>query len=166
MVVIIDGVRVEMPRKLEPRMVEVSELVDMIKQLARKKGKIVNEIHVWETKRHELCYADFTRSPEPVQFEVHNPVQLEIHNPVGVIESEAKMDLILAERGKVLEAIEMGMKVLDTEKQCVERQYNGMCDNKRDCANCDLALDKDTILLGYDRALKCMKHLRDTVIDL
>ena len=166
MVVIIDGVKVEMPKKLEPRMVEVSELVDMVKQLARKQHKIVNEIHVWETKRHELCFADFTRRPEPVQFEVHNPVQLEIHNPVGVIESEAKMDLILAERGKVLEAIEMSMKVLDTEKQCVERQFNGMCDNKRDCENCDLALDRDTIILGYDRALKCMKHLRDTVIDL
>ena len=158
MVVIIDGVKVEMPKKLEPRMVEVGELVDMVKQLARKQHKIVNEIHVWETKRHELCYADFTRSPEPIQ--------LEIHNPVGVTESEAKMDLILAERGKTLEAIEVSMKVLDTEKQCVERQFNGMCDNKRDCEKCDLALDKDTILLGYDRALKCMKHLRDTVIDL
>lgn len=158
MVVIIDGVRVEMPKKLEPRMVEVCELVDMVKQLAWRKGKVVNEIHVWETKRHELCYADFTKRPEPVQ--------IEIHNPVGTMESEAKMDLIRAERGKVLEAIEMSMKVLDTEKQCVERQYNGMCDNKRDCEKCDLALDKDTILLGYDRALKCMKHLRDTVIDL
>lgn len=158
MVVIIDGVKVEMPKKLEPRMVEVGELVDMVKQLARKQHKIVNEIHVWETKRHELCFADFTRRPEPIQ--------LEIHNPVGTTESEAKMDLILAERGTVLEAIEMGMKVLDTEKQCVERQYNGMCDNKRDCEKCDLALDKEDILKGYDTAIKSLRHLRDLVIEV
>ena len=158
MVVIIDGVKVEMPKKLEPRMVEVGELVDMVKQLARKQHKIVNEIHVWETKRHELCFADFTRRPEPIQ--------LEIHNPVGTTESEAKMDLILAERGTVLEAIEMSMKVLDTEKQCVERQYNGMCDNKRDCEKCDLALDKEDILKGYDTAIKSLRHLRDLVIEV
>ena len=158
MVVIIDGVKVKMPKKLEPRMVEVGELVDMVKQLARKQHKIVNEIHVWETKRHELCFADFTRRPEPIQ--------LEIHNPVGTTESEAKMDLILAERGKVLEAIEMSMKVLDTEKQCVERQYNGMCDNKRDCEKCDLALDKEDILKGYDTAIKSLRHLRDLVIEV
>ena len=158
MVVVIDGIRVEMPKKLEPRMIEVGELVDMVKTLAQKKGMTVTDIHVWETKRHELCYADFTKRPEPVQ--------IELHNPVSTIESEEKMDLILAERGKVLEAIEISMKVLDTEKQCVERQYSGMCDNKRDCEKCDLALDKYTILLGYNRALKCMKHLRDTIIEL
>ena len=158
MVVIIDGIKVEMPKKLEPRMVEVSELVDMVKQLARKQHKIVNEIHVWETKRHELCFADFTRRPEPIQ--------LEIHNPVGTTESETKMDLILAERGKVLEAIEMSMKVLDTEKQCVERQYNGTCDNKRDCEKCDLALDKEDILKGYDTAIKSLRHLRDLVMEV
>ena len=158
MITVIDGVKVKLPRKLEPRMVEIQELVDMVKKLAKKQGKIVNSIHVWETKRHELCYADFTNRPEPVQ--------IELRNPVITTESEKKMDLILAERGKVLEAIEISMIVLDTEKQCVERQYNGMCDNKCDCEKCDLALDKDTILLGYDRALKCMKHLRDTIIDL
>ena len=162
---VIDGVEVELPRKLSPRMAEIVELVDMVKRLAQKKGKTVNCIHVWETKRHELCYADFTASitpsPEPVNLKV------ETYQPTGVhIESEEKMDLILAERGKTLGVIEMSMKVLDTEKQCVERQYNGMCDNKRDCANCDLALGKDEILLGYERALKCLRHLRDLVMEM
>lgn len=158
MVVIIDGVKVEMPKKLEPRMVEVSELVDMVKQLARKQHKIVNEIHVWETKRHELCYADFTRRPEPIQ--------LEIHNPVGTTESEAKMDLHLSERRATLEALEGSLLVLSTEKACVERQYDGGCDNKRDCENCDLALKKEDILKGYDTALKSLRHLRDLVMEV
>lgn len=160
---IINGIEVGLPKKLESRMDEVTELVNMVKELSNRKGKTLTKIHVWETKRHELCYSDFTdfveESPKP-------DVLINLQLPKNRAGSEEKMDLILAERGKVLEAIETSMKVLDTEKQCVERQYNGMCDNKRDCANCDLALDKDTILLGYDRALKCMSHLRNLVFDM
>ena len=132
---------------------------------------------VWTEKHIEELIEDFIVIPKEalkkgvvlemgVDLAKEEPVCLELHNPVSTIESEEKMDLILAERGKVLEAIEISMKVLDTEKQCVERQYSGMCDNKRDCEKCDLALDKYTILLGYVRALKCMKHLRDTIIEL
>lgn len=163
MITVIKGVEVKIPKKLESRMDEVTELVDMVMKLSNRKGKTLTKMHVWETKRHELCYSDFTDFVE----ESPKPVTIEVHNPNGIhTDSEKKMDLILAERGKTLEAIEMSMKVLDTEKQCIERQYNGMCDNKRDCANCDLALDKDTILLGYDRALKCMSHLRNLIAEL
>ena len=159
MVVIIDGVRVEMPKKLEPRMIEVGELVGMVNKLAKKQNKSVNEIHVWETKRHELCYADFTKRPEPIR--------LETHNSSGVpVESEEKMDLHLSERRTALEALESSLLVLSMEKACVERQYDGKCDNKRDCANCDLALDREDILKGYDRAIKCVKHVIDLVCEL
>ena len=34
---------------------------------------------------------------------------------------------------------EEASKVLENEKECIQRQVNGNCDNKRDCANCDFA---------------------------
>lgn len=60
MIQVINGVRVKFPTKLEGRLAEIRELVDMAKELAHKKGQELVKIHVWESSRHELCYADFT----------------------------------------------------------------------------------------------------------
>ena len=145
MSVMINGIKVKYPNKLECRKDEIVELVDMVKELNEKEDKVVTRIHVWANRRQELCYADFTERK---------------------YKSEGELDLVMAERGETLEAIEMSMRVLEIEKQCVTRQYKGMCDNKRDCEHCDLVLEKEDILLGYSRALKCMRHLRDTIADL
>lgn len=56
----INGVKVVYPAKLDGRLDEITELVGMVKELAMKKSTKVDCIHVWETSRHELCYADFT----------------------------------------------------------------------------------------------------------
>ena len=45
------------------------------------------------------------------------------------------------------------LKVLENEKECIQRQVNGNCDNKRDCANCDLRLEDKEIILAYNTAI-------------
>lgn len=72
MVQVIDGVLVDFPRKLESRLAEIRELVGMVKELSARKGESIEKIRVWENKRHELCYADFTERPvkEPTKEEL------------------------------------------------------------------------------------------------
>ena len=56
------------------------------------------------------------------------------------------------------------LKVIRNEKQCIEKQCNSLCDNLRDCANCDLALPDETILSAYDKVIDLVqKHIRDLV---
>ena len=35
------------------------------------------------------------------------------------------------------------IKVLQNELECVKRQNGNLCDNKRDCNHCDLALKEE-----------------------
>ncbi len=46
------------------------------------------------------------------------------------------------------------VRILETEKQCVERQT---CD--RDCANCDLVLPTEDVLMAYSMAIGCIEGL-------
>ena len=41
------------------------------------------------------------------------------------------------------------LNVITNEKKCIEKQVNGMCDNKRDCGNCELRMDDNLILEAY-----------------
>ena len=41
------------------------------------------------------------------------------------------------------------LNVIANEKKCIEKQVNGMCDNKRDCGNCELRMDDNLILEAY-----------------
>ena len=41
------------------------------------------------------------------------------------------------------------LNVIVNEKKCIEKQVNGMCDNKRDCGNCELRMDDNLILEAY-----------------
>ena len=49
------------------------------------------------------------------------------------------------------------LKVLEKEKECIQRQINGDCDNKRDCANCDLRLEDKEIILAYNTAISALE---------
>ena len=49
------------------------------------------------------------------------------------------------------------LKVLENEKECIQRQVNGNCDNKRDCANCDLRLEDKEIILAYNTAISALE---------
>ena len=49
------------------------------------------------------------------------------------------------------------LKVLENEKECVQRQVNGNCDNKRDCVNCDLRLEDKEIILAYGIAISALE---------
>lgn len=50
------------------------------------------------------------------------------------------------------------LKVLEAEKECIERQQGSMCDNGRDCINCDLALPDEDILKVYDQLIGLLKN--------
>lgn len=64
---------------------------------------------------------------------------------------------------KAMEWVDV-LNVIRNEKHCVERQCNSLCDNLRDCANCDLALPDDTVLSAYAKVIDLVqKQLRDTV---
>lgn len=52
---------------------------------------------------------------------------------------------------------EEASKVLKNEKECIQRQVNGNCDNKRDCANCDLRLEDKDIILAYNTAISALE---------
>lgn len=41
------------------------------------------------------------------------------------------------------------LNVIVNEKKCIEKQVNGMCDNKRDCGNCELRMNDNLILEAY-----------------
>ena len=41
------------------------------------------------------------------------------------------------------------LNVIANEKKCIEKQVNGMCDNKRDCGNCELRMDDNLILEAH-----------------
>lgn len=49
------------------------------------------------------------------------------------------------------------LKVLEKEKECIQRQINGNCDNKRDCTNCDLRLEDKYIILAYNTAISTIE---------
>lgn len=49
---------------------------------------------------------------------------------------------------------EIVIKVLQNELECVKRQYGNLCDNKRDCDHCDLALKEETVISAYENAIE------------
>ena len=46
------------------------------------------------------------------------------------------------------------VKVLQNELECIKRQYGNLCDNKRDCNHCDLALKEETVVTAYENAIE------------
>lgn len=54
------------------------------------------------------------------------------------------------------------LNVIANEKKCIEKQVNGMCDNKRDCGNCDLRMEDNLILEAYTHITELInKRLED-----
>lgn len=53
------------------------------------------------------------------------------------------------------------INVLSNELKCVERQFGKTCDNKRDCANCDLALNEKEIIFAYENAIHWIESVED-----
>lgn len=51
------------------------------------------------------------------------------------------------------------VEILKNELQCVKRQINGCCDNKRDCPNCDLKLEDNEMIVAYTRAIQALEKL-------
>lgn len=50
------------------------------------------------------------------------------------------------------------IKVFNNELKCVKRQFGGMCDNKRDCGECDLALPADVVISAYESVLSLINR--------
>ena len=53
------------------------------------------------------------------------------------------------------------VKVLQNELECVKRQYGNLCDNKRDCNHCDLALKEETVINAYENAIKLINERKE-----
>ena len=52
------------------------------------------------------------------------------------------------------------IKVLQNELECVKRQYGNLCDNKRDCNHCDLALKEEIVISAYENAIELINKGR------
>lgn len=154
MITVIDGVKVKLPRKLEPRMVEIAELVDMVKRLARKRNKTVNCIHVWENRRHELCFADFTQKP------VREDITLDLRYvcdkclckecvrknrncfPCKSCNNVPKLTCTMSRRfdPNLVKTAE----ILAKKKECLQTKIEAKC--KCDCNNCELKVTNGELL--------------------
>ena len=53
------------------------------------------------------------------------------------------------------------IKVLQNELECVKRQYGNLCDNKRDCKHCDLALKEETVISAYENAIEMINKEKE-----
>lgn len=133
----INGIKVEYPKKLEPHKLMIEELVSMVKQQV----KDLVCMHVWTNKRGELFYADFTERPKRLEMKLDLSPESKIKN------------------------IETCLKVLENEKTCVERRYGGKCNNKCDCGHCDLALKQDEIVYGYNTAINIVTRVKELIDD-
>lgn len=51
------------------------------------------------------------------------------------------------------------VEVLRNELECVKRQFGNMCDNKRDCGKCDLALPDKEVISAYENALQMVESV-------
>lgn len=49
------------------------------------------------------------------------------------------------------------IEILQNELQCVKRQINECCDNKRDCPICGLNVDNDEIIVAYAKAIQAVE---------
>lgn len=56
---------------------------------------------------------------------------------------------------------EIIIKVLQNELECVKRQYGNLCDNKRDCNHCDLALREEIVISAYENAIKLINKIKE-----
>lgn len=50
---------------------------------------------------------------------------------------------------------------LEIERECIKRNEYTECD--RDCLNCDLVQDTDTLLAVYDTTIEILKELKNEV---
>lgn len=50
------------------------------------------------------------------------------------------------------------IKVLQNELECVKRQNGNLCDNKRDCKNCDLSLKEEIVISAYENAIELISN--------
>lgn len=55
------------------------------------------------------------------------------------------------------------LKVIVNERECVRRQFDGVCNNQRDCVNCDLALKSGEILKAYDTVIEILTAMKPKV---
>lgn len=55
------------------------------------------------------------------------------------------------------------LKVIVNERECVRRQFDGICNNQRDCANCDLALKSGEILKAYDTVIEILTAMKPKI---
>ena len=53
------------------------------------------------------------------------------------------------------------IKVLQNELECVKRQNGNLCDNKRDCKNCDLKKKKKIVISAYENAIKLINERKE-----
>lgn len=57
------------------------------------------------------------------------------------------------------------LNVIANEKKCIEKQVNGMCDNKRDCGNCELRMDDNLILEAYTHITELINKRLEEIKD-
>lgn len=57
--------------------------------------------------------------------------------------------------------LDEAIKVMETEKTCVNRQGTPQCD--RICAMCDLLLPTKDVLMAYDMAVSALEEVRDNI---
>lgn len=57
------------------------------------------------------------------------------------------------------------LKVITNEKKCIEKQVNGMCDNKRDCGNCELRMEDNLILEAYTHVIELINKRMEEIKD-
>ena len=58
------------------------------------------------------------------------------------------------------------IKVFNNELKCVKRQFGSMCDNKRDCGKCDLALPDDVVISAYESVLNLINRQKAEIESL
>ena len=57
------------------------------------------------------------------------------------------------------------LNVIANEKKCIEKQVNGMCDNKRDCWNCELRMNDVLILEAYTHITELINKRLEEIKD-
>ena len=58
------------------------------------------------------------------------------------------------------------LDVMHNELHCIERQFDNVCDNKRDCNSCDLRLEASTITSAYKQIIDTLQNRHDLEIFL
>lgn len=49
------------------------------------------------------------------------------------------------------------LNIMRNELHCVQRQVDGICNNKRDCTHCDLTLPDHVIISAYKQVINMLE---------